>query len=178
MRGEQSLAPQARLSSFGSPPLARGTAVRIIAAALSKGITPACAGNRSTQGAKSPWRRDHPRLRGEQHWRNCAEGNAGGSPPLARGTAAARLRKSRPQRITPACAGNSKAPAKRRNVGGDHPRLRGEQEYAGREKPVAEGSPPLARGTATFSGGVYEAQRITPACAGNSSSSAACAVGT
>ncbi len=29
----------------------------------------------------------------------------------------------------------------------DHPRLRGEQEYAGREKPVAEGSPPLARGT-------------------------------
>ena len=29
--------------------------------------------------------------------------------------------------------------------------MRGEQEYAGREKPVAEGSPPLARGTDTIS---------------------------
>ena len=49
--------------------------------------------------------------------------------------------------ITPACAGNSFFTSFLVWLVWDHPRLRGEQEYAGREKPVAEGSPPLARGT-------------------------------
>ena len=45
--------------------------------------------------------------------------------------------------------------------------MRGEQEYAGREKPVAEGSPPLARGTEYYAKIESGEERITPACAGN-----------
>ena len=70
---------------------------------------------------------DHPRLRGEQHWRNCAEGNAGGSPPLARGTGAKGLVRLGQEGITPACAGNSDNAENKTATVGDHPRLRGEQ---------------------------------------------------
>ena len=75
-------------------------------------------------------------------------------------------------RITPACAGN-RIPSPRPERGAkDHPRLRGEQEYAGREKPVAEGSPPLARGTVSMRYRRKISHGITPACAGNSLGSA------
>ena len=72
---------------------------------------------------------------------------AEGSPPLARGTAAATWAARITIRITPACAGNSMAVATHRGRG--------------------RGSPPLARGTATSDGNVFIDCGITPACAGN-----------
>ena len=73
-----------------------------------------------------------------------------------------------PCRITPACAGNrvetSHAPPPKKN----HPRLRGEQSPGGYITYPGEGSPPLARGTATSTNQYADVPRITPACAGNS----------
>ena len=86
-------------------------------------------------------------MRGEQHKYIGKRVSKIGSPPLARGTEDGVIYRVNVYGITPACAGNSTFYRATRQFGWDHPRLRGEQEYAGREKPVAEGSPPLARGT-------------------------------
>ena len=168
MRGEQFFSSSACARSIGSPPLARGTAGHAAAIQRLVGITPACAGNRRTgRGARlRPW--DHPRLRGEQFSCGHTATIELGSPPLARGTAAYLVSIISSAGITPACAGNSQSSRYSAHKAGDHPRLRGEQEYAGREKPVAEGSPPLARGTVGYTQMFPLADGITPACAGNS----------
>ncbi len=67
LRGEQVLPASPRVGSLGSPPLARGTAnIRHRFILLSR-ITPACAGNSFWCLVATVGRRDHPRLRGEQH---------------------------------------------------------------------------------------------------------------
>ena len=71
-----------------------------------------------------------------------------GSPPLARGTDAARCHLCAAAGITPACAGNRLTLYTTARRSQDHPRLRGEQ-------PLAE---------LTYDG----KPGITPACAGNS----------
>ena len=98
-----------------------------------------------------------------------ASPDAKGSPPLARGTEAPRLMSSMAKRITPACAGNSDKARGRSPEGRDHPRLRGEQRQAPTNMPMCRGSPPLARGTASYTAFMVAKFRITPACAGNSS---------
>ena len=127
LRGEQMHYVSLRLVAQGSPPLARGTGLFHFSASISGGITPACAGNRSSQSAAVMSSRDHPRLRGEQNTARPLVCQHIGSPPLARGTAGSLRRRHIPCGITPACAGNSALcfifpPARR-----DHPRLRGEQ---------------------------------------------------
>ena len=52
-------------------------------------------------------------------------------------------------------------------VGGDHPRLRGEQKHIKKRLERGYGSPPLARGTGFSRIDNAGAIRITPACAGN-----------
>ena len=73
-------------------------------------------------------------------------------------------------RITPACAGNSKKSSVDAMFNGDHPRLRGEQITRHHHFRTGEGSPPLARGTDGLATIVGARHRITPACAGNSRS--------
>ena len=147
LRGEQSSVDMPRMRREGSPPLARGT-VRISSpSCMVYGITPACAGNRSSESYVRVRNRDHPRLRGEQY---AGVENAGkwmGSPPLARGTEGVSAHASRRRRITPACAGNSAACTACISLGRDHPRLRGEQLRYEWKWGQDVGSPPLARGT-------------------------------
>ena len=69
--------------------------------------------------------------------------------------------------ITPACAGNRGYMGRVAAGGMDHPRLRGEQLGAVLVRDIAQGSPPLARGTVWLAI-LNAAGRITPACAGNS----------
>ena len=169
LRGEQLSQSWDRGGAVGSPPLARGTEEKPPLKCLLGRITPACAGNRKSFLFPSSKARDHPRLRGEQ-FKVCHNKKSSlGSPPLARGTAAAPPKRSEKHGITPACAGNSHRlqapPASCR----DHPRLRGEQRNAEGCRSRRQGSPPLARGTGLCERQRPDGARITPACAGNSS---------
>ena len=167
LRGEQPAAEKLFRWLRGSPPLARGTVVRVHFLRIIAGITPACAGNSPfLRGAKRPaW--DHPRLRGEQSVLTRGKTPRVGSPPLARGTV---YRTSPPRArggITPACAGNSLLKKIEKRLRRDHPRLRGEQEEATISFGRREGSPPLARGTGRANSAWLSLRGITPACAGN-----------
>ena len=131
------------------------------------GITPACAGNTRHQlrhGAESG---DHPRLRGEYHFRRNCSNSSRGSPPLARGIPYTVATQSDPLGITPACAGNT--PSRPPPTPGmwDHPRLRGEYGRLRIFTSTFMGSPPLARGIHLFADSLRPGAGITPACAGN-----------
>ena len=94
---------------------------------------------------------------------------ARGSPPRVRGTGARPPWLLAVTGITPACAGNS---AHRSGSWGhmeDHPRVCGEQSSFRRAATRSRGSPPRVRGTVFSVIDCNVGQRITPACAGNSS---------
>ena len=168
MRGEQLGDALNDIGGKGSPPLARGTGGVAVLYAPVGGITPACAGNRAEVGCDAWWYWDHPRLRGEQGDSTSADCVQVGSPPLARGTAFLEYTMILLAGITPACAGNSVFGIYHDTFGGDHPRLRGEQEDTAYFPVNSVGSPPLARGTAYYGRARVGLGGITPACAGNS----------
>ena len=93
-----------------------------------------------------------------------------GSPPRVRGTAASGQYIVVALGITPACAGNSLAPGFACAAPRDHPRVCGEQPFPGGNIRYPQGSPPRVRGTGVYSLFCRHRKRITPACAGNSSS--------
>ena len=107
LRGEQRTWRQRTSYTKGSPPLARGTAVKY--------------------GHTRKEIRITPRLRGEQQEGETYTIPKGGSPPLARGTGHTVLLLRRQKGITPACAGNSELGGREHLIQRDHPRLRGEQ---------------------------------------------------
>ena len=167
MRGEQTLRAWRCFSRRGSPPLARGTAIYTALPPATRRITPACAGNSYNPFCCFTFHWDHPRLRGEQEGQAARAERGVGSPPLARGTGKNGDFSVACHRITPACAGNSIRGCSQNPAGGDHPRLRGEQQSRGLSMPQSRGSPPLARGTASSRRASDTRSRITPACAGN-----------
>ena len=85
LRGEYILLLLEVKENKGSPPLARGILRIVSSTTRISGITPACAGN--THHQKLPYQpvKDHPRLRGEYHYRKTIFILFMGSPPLARG---------------------------------------------------------------------------------------------
>ena len=168
LRGEQSTLCTKQAVTLGSPPLARGTAPFSPFSPFAPGITPACAGNRQCDNLLHTCGWDHPRLRGEQTTAANPKSIIRGSPPLARGTADMLGRECYVGRITPACAGNSKADEEQKHRAKDHPRLRGEQSCFFVNSPTILGSPPLARGTERVRWRKGNYKGITPACAGNS----------
>ena len=105
--GEQLSGAACRHAGGGSPPRVRGTGIRRCISSAHSRITPACAGNSPSDGAKGGNQQDHPRVCGEQFIVAVAHDDAGGSPPRVRGTGKAFERSARFSRITPACAGNS-----------------------------------------------------------------------
>ena len=112
--------------TVGSPPLARGIQFLGCLESREIRITPACAGNTLlfSHNSNEVW--DHPRLRGE-YADNLFDCNyLMGSPPLARGIPSFATYYHFLQRITPACAGNTKTGMQRKRRVWDHPRLRGE----------------------------------------------------
>ena len=134
----------------GSPPLARGKAYTKSHLSKKTRITPACAGKRGLCAPCKISKRDHPRLRGEKraYRRSCDS----------------------KQWITPACAGKSSIFSFNASLSRDHPRLRGEKRHILSVIVGHCGSPPLARGKALFGDLPCPQKRITPACAGKSSS--------
>ena len=134
------------MTRLGSPPLARGILDGAWKGLKTTGITPACAGNTIKKRHYPTALGDHPRLRGE--YLSSMRGGycQRGSPPLARGIRLLDLSEVNGQRITPACAGNTKDGLYIEHAGGDHPRLRGEYLEWQNTKLSNLGSPPLARG--------------------------------
>ena len=167
LRGEQ-FGQKGKPNGYkGSPPLARGTGYSFAKGKMGHGITPACAGNSCTVAPIFLLCQDHPRLRGEQRMALSSAFSFLGSPPLARGTVSKVTYAVLLHRITPACAGNRPWYPPLPRAGRDHPRLRGEQASDGLAATGGIGSPPLARGTATWIFCPPKYARITPACAGN-----------
>ena len=125
--GEQPPRTKMRRRLRGSPPRVRGTDMLACTLPGRARITPACAGNSSSVILLSLSTTDHPRVCGEQVPIRIRENGRIGSPPRVRGTGQRAGGDGGRNRITPACAGNSKRNHPQRRDNQDHPRVCGEQ---------------------------------------------------
>ena len=168
MCGEQPWSLGTALGMLGSPPRVRGTEDLRRQGGGHRGITPACAGNSKLYHQCNRNSRDHPRVCGEQRNLLRSFPFVRGSPPRVRGTEPVPTLAEKITRITPACAGNRLRRDFLRESAQDHPRVCGEQGTTVTEVPSQYGSPPRVRGTDFQISRLQSANRITPACAGNS----------
>ena len=89
------------------------------------GITPAYAGNTKSKCTDFPFFWDHPRVCGKHKIERSAIMRPVGSPPRMRETPLSDIFRTRPDRITPAYAGNTCIEEKPENSEKDHPRVCG-----------------------------------------------------
>ena len=171
MRGEDHKCLDPWSHVLGSPPHARGRLKQDRLDTYWARITPACAGKTPAALPRCAATGDHPRMRGEDGPFASMDVYDLGSPPHARGrllyTASHCLR----LRITPACAGKTIADGTDRCTMWDHPRMRGEDEDVPARAGRRDGSPPHARGRQGPNQTHCRSPRITPACAGKTSTS-------
>ena len=128
---------------------------------------PACAGSTCVLDQYTLNLQDHPRLRGEYINSEILLSSCPGSPPLARGVQKGKKYLTKAERITSACAGNTRPKRKSGRPSEDHPRLRGEYPPSAYITFAILGSPPLARGVQGCLIMGLHFPRITPACAGS-----------
>ena len=107
LRGEYYVDVQYSKNHLGSPPLARGVLPLPCITTFHFRITPACAGSTLFFSPLHPFKKDHPRLRGEYNKRTPERHYLPGSPPLARGVLSVTESDIAYPRITPACAGST-----------------------------------------------------------------------
>ena len=115
-------------------------------------------------------------MRGEYHSESDTNKYMLGSPPLARGVHRKIVGPCLVTGITPACAGSTHLPPVCVYLIWDHPRLRGEYQYASSPQVVRQGSPPLARGVLVWRQDRKEPAGITPACAGSTVTDLCCLI--
>ncbi len=178
MRGKHPFFPPTTRLIWGSPPHARETRIPPRRRVTCMRIPPACAGNTKTAPAAETGKGDHPRMRGKHDCNSRRVLSVTGSPPHARETRRCMGCHVRAAGITPACAGNTHPVSPELSCWRDHPRMRGKHNEIASSTFGRKGSPPHARETPAESGVLYGWPRITPACAGNTSSGASvfCAV--
>ena len=136
-----------------------------------RGITPACAGKRSTRWKGLIRWQDHPRVCGEKVLLGSYNRSPQGSPPRARGKALPDRGHPLSRGITPAYAGKS---LQHLNIVvrlRDHPRVRGEKTVHLKTCLKQTGSPPRTRGKVIISRSFRVSCRITPAYAGKRTAS-------
>ena len=133
-------------------------------------ITPARAGKTRRGICSASHCRDHPRACGENSSPSSRFRAVRGSPPRVRGKPGHRLALLLHGGITPARAGKTHRPTRRRSETSDHPRACGENCAAGHETPCRRGSPPRVRGKPMFARIAEPIQGITPARAGKTDS--------
>ena len=136
-------------------------------------ITPACAGKTPMLRDGLRGLRDHPRVCGENQPAAKSEASAAGSPPRVRGKLVGCSPSRSVSGITPACAGKTGREQRGSVSHGDHPRVCGENALDARACPQCVGSPPRVRGKPALRISTIKDFRITPACAGKTSSSTA-----
>ena len=166
MCGEKKLLLSPSRYFKGSPPRVRGKANAETFPIYCPGITPACAGKRSTLLCAPPRSRDHPRACGEKQMALFKIFLRWGSPPRVRGKEAEKQQALHRPRITPACAGKSRCRSCRDTSFRDHPRVCGEKQRDDGRRSDRRGSPPRVRGKGAYSLAGAFIIGITPACAG------------
>ena len=145
-RGEYVPGALPSILAAGSSPLSRGIPPADPQSSPRNRIIPALAGNTLRNLYRGPYRRDHPRSRGEYGLFASLNFAAEGSSPLSRGIPNLRREVHVAHRIIPALAGNTAAKPSTASSSSDHPRSRGEYFcLIGRGGP-GPGSSPLSRG--------------------------------
>ena len=144
----------------------RGKGTNVNRAERTAGITPACAGKRTSFDADMANSGDHPRVCGEKKKMQPRKDKRMGSPPRVRGKAQESFLILCHHGITPACAGKRTVTTKEAFQKQDHPRVCGEKFRARLCLSIFRGSPPRVRGKAFPSMCAPSTFRITPACAG------------
>ena len=144
--GENLAATQIFSTFVGSPPRVRGKPVVRFGRQQSYRITPACAGKTRGGGRDYGCAADHPRVCGENSRHFLKLLLPVGSPPRVRGKRQTGEGREGRRRITPACAGKTKACKMRKRQERDHPRVCGENFGRGAEFADKYGSPPRVRG--------------------------------
>ena len=151
----------------GSSPRARGAPKKATCIRAGSRIIPACAGSTPLLRHRPPFRRDHPRVRGEHQDSSSGPENEGGSSPRARGARVGSLLHVLVLRIIPACAGSTSPKPPCRRAERDHPRVRGEHRGFVSVNDGPAGSSPRARGALVLTSRLLSLGRIIPACAGS-----------
>ena len=146
----------------------RGKGTNVNRAERTAGITPACAGKRTSFDADMANSGDHPRVCGEKKKMQPRKDKRMGSPPRVRGKAQESFLILCHHGITPACAGKRTVTTKEAFQKQDHPRVCGEKGSFPKNVYSGEGSPPRVRGKARSAGISDMVGGITPACAGKS----------
>ena len=147
MCGEHMRMQNVALATSGSSPRVRGTPRSSLAARLTRGIIPACAGNTRQRHHLVVQVRDHPRVCGEHTSMIFSLPPSSGSSPRVRGTLACLRDARQPGGIIPACAGNTAAAGAYPDVTRDHPRVCGEHVTRPCTRLTISGSSPRVRGT-------------------------------
>ena len=134
---------------------------------VTPGIIPAFAGNTDPSRHRSTRSRDHPRIRGEHSRLHLVLNRRPGSSPHSRGTPSRCQWMFSIPGIIPAFAGNTIMRWIRRNIGRDHPRIRGEHPEESSQEASGRGSSPHSRGTRVLRPWRDDRHGIIPAFAGN-----------
>ena len=130
------------------------------------GLIPAHAGKTSDRSGWHPWRRAHPRSRGENTRRSALQSVGGGSSPLTRGKRRRLPPSARLSRLIPAHAGKTLGEARLRGRSRAHPRSRGENPSMSAFTVGARGSSPLTRGKPCLVRNISPLGGLIPAHAG------------
>ncbi len=170
MRGKHRKENHRKWVDGGSSPHARETRPRNSRRQHHLRLIPACAGNTTAKFAPAASPTAHPRMRGKHLLRRASASASVGSSPHARETPRSRVIARHVQRLIPACAGNTagwRAPGR---CGAAHPRMRGKHVDRGILPYPMVGSSPHARETPRTNKRPRQADRLIPACAGNTCS--------
>ena len=114
-----------------------------------------------------------PAHAGKSLWASVPPVYGPGSPPHVRGKAHLCVATSQRDGITPACAGKRRTPKQCVFNSRDHPRVCGEKLVFFKAPDAEAGSPPHVRGKGWQERSTTANRRITPACAGKSTSRSA-----
>ena len=145
--GEQAVIVMTGLRAVGSSPRVRGTGIGFDTGNDILRFIPACAGNRFSVRNAPRNQPVHPRVCGEQFAAPDMQRAFIGSSPRVRGTDRRTPHCRAASRFIPACAGNSKGPARSPAALAVHPRVCGEQEVWKMNIIDQIGSSPRVRGT-------------------------------
>ena len=141
-------------------------------AACSSRLTPARAGNTPPPAASGSTPEAHPRTGGEHGSAPTDASMMRGSPPHGRGTRQRPHGRQHDARLTPARAGNTDRRRPRRTSCTAHPRTGGEHGDERAAGVLQCGSPPHGRGTRSLRLAHRPGSGLTPARAGNTTTSA------
>ena len=159
-------------TAHDSPPRVRGAQRTEQHALAMSRLTPACAGSTPHPTSSATRPTTHPRVCGEHHPRHGLRHDRYDSPPRVRGARNEYPQAKSSGRLTPACAGSTQWDGSESSSPPTHPRVCG--EHAGRRLVVDRkaDSPPRVRGARRGSVLYGTTFRLTPACAGSTTSTA------